>query len=77
MTQIHRREMLMFLVGSAVVGAVGSELMPVLAESAPLMIGERSTMALENPVEQASAQRAERACRRRHGRRMCRWRRRR
>ena len=58
MTAIHRREMLGVMLGGAVVATAGLALMPVPAESAPLMISKSRPATTDNLVEEAVLRRA-------------------
>jgi len=78
MTAIDRREMLRVLAGGAAVAAAGLALIPVAAESTPLLMSKSHPAAPEVPVEEAVVyvrRRRRKVCWWRHGRRICRWRR--
>jgi hypothetical protein len=78
MTAIHRREMLRFMLGGAVVATAGLALMPVPAESVPLTMSKSRPATTDNLVEEAvyvvRRRRRVRVCWWHRGRRVCRWR---
>ena len=57
MTDLHRREILRILVGGAAIAAAGLALMPIAAESTPLMVINARPAAPENPIEEAVVRR--------------------
>jgi hypothetical protein len=75
MTAIDRRKMLRVLAGGAAVATAGLALIPIAAESAPLLKSRPATPEL--PVEEAVwvRRRRCRVCWWRRGRKICRWRR--